>query len=299
MNNRLTIILYNAESADSKLVRALTSIRFQIGIKMTELKIIVVGQQRRLITSTDLSLLHPLNLTWVTDSHLTKGELLNQALAQATGQWVTFMDARDMFFSDGALLDFYQQFRQPHLPYQLLIYKYVYTVSTEKQLVDFKTADYLAYPYAKYFKVDFLKQQSLAFNPDLAQYLLEDFTSRAVEVCAHPLWLDLNHYYLSLRPSQADDFSAFITYRQAFLTYIKHHQSSQELYVRDVVWSIVRAWGILIASDQPINRVQYDQLAQLVQLLTDVPNYQKLLTAELKRQNLKRDLPYQKLLLRG
>ncbi len=297
MNNRLTIILYNAESADSKLVRALTSIRFQIGIKMTELKVIVVGQQRRLITSTDLSLLHPLNLTWVTDSHLTKGALLNQALSQVTSEWVTFMDARDMFFADGALLDFYQQFKQPHLPYQLLIYKYVYTVSTKKQLVDFQSADFLAYPYAKYFKVAFLKQQGLAFNPILAQYLLEDFTSRAVEVCAHPLWIDLNHYYLSPRPAQTDDFSAFITYRQAFLTYIKHHQANQNLYERDLVWSIVRAWGILIASDQPINRAQYDQLAQLVQLLTAVPNYQKLLTAELKQQHLNRDLPYQKLRL--
>ncbi|GAJ27088.1 hypothetical protein JCM15457_2050 [Liquorilactobacillus sucicola DSM 21376 = JCM 15457] len=292
----LTILLYDASHCNEQLFKALASINNQIGFsKRDKLQIIIASHREITLLTETAPLFDDLNINFVIDVSLNKAQLLNKALGKITTGWVTLMDSRDLLFADGSLLDFFNAIDNEEQVIDVLIFKYLYPIDDKDGVRDFGRADFLNTPFAKYFQMSLLVQGELVFNENLEKYLLEDFTSRVVEFCKHPLWIDLNNYYLSSRSEQKDSFREFVAYRRSFLKYIRDHNIRTEIFLRDLTWSIVRAWGILVVQGQTENDECLQEIGELLKLMYSFKNYKELLDTELRNQNIGANLPYEKI----
>lgn len=277
----LTIFLYDFANNDTKLFSSLASINNQIGFDLVhKVQVVVLTNRANIDSQIDFTIFD--NLTIKPFARNTAfSSLANDALDTVDTEWVTFMDSRDLLYADSSLLDFMNISEKQRGNVNLLIFKYLNPkISNENQITGFVAENFLQFPFGKYFKLTFLKRNGVHFNERIHQYVLEDFTSRAIEICRMPLWIDLINYYLSSRKVMNDVLLDFIHYRITFLEFINQHNVDGKVLLRDLVWSIVRAFYIM--EDQKLfdNPKLKTNFEKLVNLLRPFVNTKKLLLDE-------------------
>lgn len=296
--NKLTILLRDINQNDDSLFKAISSIIMQVGINLSEQVHIMILSKQSTINLDKINQFFPdLALTLLNDNQLTDAQLLNLGLNEVDTNWVTIVDSRDLLFSDGALLDFFNNITT-NKNLEMLTFKYVYRVEDQKTgLSKFDRADFLNVPYGKYFNIHFLKANQIIFNEKLNQYLLEDFTSRAMNLCRYPLWVDLNNYYLSTHEEDnlSANFNEFVIYRLDFLNFMKKHKIAEDIYLRDAIWSIVMAWAMMVQINETQNDEYLLQLGKLFKLINYIADYETLLEKECQNQGVTTQIPYQQL----
>lgn len=281
----LTILLYSYEKEGNSLFKALSSINNQVGCNLKgKLRILLLINNKNVNQQINFAFFENLNIDLFIRKNKNYATLVNEALKTIHTEWVTFMDSRDLLFADGSLLDFFSLSNDPKNRTDILIFKYLIPNINNDQIIDFTAIDYLNFPFGKYFKLSFLQNNSIFFNEQLKHYLLEDFTSRAVEICKKPIWVNLINYYLTPRTSGKDDLNEFVRYRLTFLDFIQKNNVTGQTYLRDLAWSIVRAFYIL--EDQDLFNILTDKrdFLSLVNLVRPFNNYKDKLIDEFKQQ---------------
>lgn len=281
----LSIIVNDHENDSNNLFKALSSINNQIGFDLKkELQVLLLTNNKKADQHNTITFFKNLNISFLIRDTDNYAILANEALKIVDTEWVTFMDSRDLLFADGSLLDFLNFSKNPQNNTNLFIFKYLIPIISNNQISDFSAVDYLNFPFGKYFKKSFLKSKAILFNDHLNHYLLEDFTSRAVEICQKPIWINLVNYYLGFRTPEKDILTEFIQYRLTFLEFIQKNNVDGQTYLRDLVWSIVRAFYIL--EDQNLVNIPAakQDLLKLVNLLRPFNDYKEKLANEFKQQ---------------
>ncbi|WP_247965338.1 hypothetical protein [Lactiplantibacillus plantarum] len=293
----LTILLYDIENDTAQLFKSLATINNQVGLRLEEEVQVILLSNQMTASYEDLESYFP-NLKLMFECHdgWSLAKLLNLGLTNIVTPWMTILDSRDLLFADGTLLDFFKLIWSPETKADVIVFKYVYPeFDKQHKVTSFGRADFLNMPFGKYWKRDFLAEQQLGFNEKLDQYVLTDFTSRAMEICPNPLWVDLNNYYLVPRPQIKQNVTEFITYRIDFLNFISYHQVTNEIYLRDLVWSIVHAWNLLVDLGYTNDSHKMGNFSQLLILIRSFGNYKAILNEECRQQGIEFEIPYDQL----
>lgn len=283
----LSIILYDYTHNNNDLFNSLSSINNQVGIDYNDnFEVIIITDRKIINDDLNISLLQNINIRFIYKKE-SYGVVLNNVLNEINSEWVTFMESSDLIFSDGSLLDFFRFSDVDGKNHSILSFSCLSPIKNDNYIVDFSKLNSIDIIFGKYFKKSFLVNNGIKFNEMLNNYLLEDFSSKAMQVSNDKLFYnDIISYYRSNNRFH-EDFFEFIDYRKFFVDFMKNHNDD----VNDIVWSIIHAFFIMY-DEKILNDSSINKFLELVKKIYEYKNYESLLKAEFYNQRNNRNIEY-------
>lgn len=286
-NIKLSIMIYDYGNDDNNLFKSLSSINNQVGLNSnTIIKVFVLTNRKAEDINLKYEMLENINIKLFsyTNNKSNYGSILNQSIMKINSEWITFMESGDLIFSDGSLLDF---FNNEDNDKDILSFGCLSPIKNRDQIIDFSNINSINIIFGKYFRKSFLINNSIYFNEQFTNYMLEDFSSRAMEISNNKLFYNniISYYRSSKR--YYEKFYEFIDYRKQFVDFMNKYKNT----THDNIWSIIHAFFIIYDENLLDNR----HATKLSELITNVnfdDNYKRLLNEEFYKQKGNRNVDY-------